>query len=350
MKTLYRYKHVRQSKNMVLLLCLIIFISIVITACGNVFHISFDSENQVGNSMNNIQNMGYVSKQDDYIFFYQSGSQEGLYCSKADGSNKMKLDSGFVHDINIKGDKLYYVVESFVSKTSSKLKDLYSYSLYCMDLNEMEKKEILKDCSNIFVTDTYIYYTFSVDTIAYSYNDEPIPENQGYLYRYSKDTMESELLIQKYVDFYQIYNSNIYFILQDGNLYYIEENKASQSSEKLLYKSSDENYMKSFYFKNKNTLIGYDYYNIFTFDISSNESTVLYNDKTDIITPNNFAVFDDCLYFFSPQNYVCKLSYSTGEYDELFAVNHSLEEDAVLYKIDNECYYWNGKDIPKIVS
>ncbi len=87
-------------KKIILLFLLVCMMMGGITACGN-------KNSTSGNSNANIVNGGYITKQDEWLYY---AIDNCLYKCKEDGSEKQKLLSGesVISDINVVGENIYF--------------------------------------------------------------------------------------------------------------------------------------------------------------------------------------------------------------------------------------------------
>ncbi|MGN0499677.1 MAG: DUF5050 domain-containing protein [Ruminococcus sp.] len=300
--------------------------------------------------MDNIDSMGFMAIQDDYMFFYQKSPNQGLYRSKIDSSDKTKLASGFIHDINVIGNKIYYVKEEFVSKTTSDLKDLYSFCLYSIDIDGNNENKLIEDCNKVYVTPQYIYYLFEIDRIAYKYNEMSVPYNQNYLYRYSIENKTSELIVSDHVNTYRVHNDDILFTDYNQDIIYSVSSKDSDYEKSVVFdsKSSSENGICFFTIDSNGSIIVCDGKILFSLDSVTSDKKVIY-EPTSEISFDNFILSDDFIYTIENEKTVLKINLNNDTNEQLFEINRLDDTPPYLYLFNNECYYFDGINLPILV-
>jgi len=105
-----------------------------------------------GNTQGNLNNFGFVAKQGDYIYY----SNNSLYKSKVDGSEKMVLIYDTPSFINVCGDWVYYINATTGSPDANKI--------YKIKTDGTGKAKVLDDISIFMIlSGDYIYYSNSSD-------------------------------------------------------------------------------------------------------------------------------------------------------------------------------------------
>ena len=331
----------------------VMILTILVTvACEKDENIVVKNKNSEGNNMENIINYGYLAMQDEYQYFYQETGSQGLYRSKTDGSGKVKLDSGFIHDINVVGDKIYYIIEKYIGKTSEEIKDLYEFSLYSIDINGKNKSLVEKNCGMVIAQSDYLYYVYEVDSIAYMYDDKKLPDNDRYLYRYNIKTENKELLINEKVGLYKIYGDSIYFTKFGSGkeeIYKLNINNSNGQYE-VFYKGTDNKEIGWFALENNNTVSVFGGGEIFFVDTETKKKTVQYVDDNDNIPDDQFIIFPDCIYYISSKGSLYKLAFADETPKEIVEYKNSSKHDTALYKFKDKCYYWKSDGTIDVVN
>ena len=319
--------------------------------CSCKSEIAVTNKNTVGNSLENIDADGFMAIQDDYMFFYQVSPNEGLYRSKLDGSDKTKLDSGFISDINVIDDKIYYIKTEFVRNIQEEVIDLYSYSLYSIDINGKDETKLIENCSQVYTTSDYIYYLFEIDRIAYKYDKKPIPENQNYLYRYNIKDKTTELIVDKHIHSYRIDNDNVLFVTNEQDKIYSKVNNASVLENSVVFdaKAFDKESIDAFVPSNGNKLFICDGYTIFSFDSDTSNIKEMYKADGD----NSFSEFvltDKFIYAIDHNRKIQRINLDNMAVENLFEIEFLNDSTPRLYLFNNQCYYYDGINQPKSVE
>lgn len=317
----------------------------LLSSCQN---INKESENKVffENISQNIFVGGLMSVQDEYMFFFENDNP-GLYKSRLDGSEKVKLTSGNISNINVVGSNVYYVLEEFVSDTSIDTKKLYCYNLYSCNVNGLNKVKLIENCDNVIVTEDYLYYTYAVDRIAYNYNKIQIPDNFGHLYRFDFNSKKSEELVKQQVKYYQLENDSLYFT--DGN-YKIYKMDLTDKNKKIteIYSENGSEEINKFIVLDDFVKICYDN-QVASLDIKSNEKKIIFNNLNEIINGNNYVIIDNDLYYISSENFVCKLNCETNKLEQLHQIDSEMT-NGILYLHNESCYLYCDENIPICIN
>lgn len=329
------------------IICLLVFIAITACSCGAETPLVIHS-NTEGNSLQNIDNEGFVAMQEDYLYYYRESPSKGLYRSKLDGSGTVKLTDGFVSNINVVGDTLYYVKDEFVSKTSEEIKDLYRFQLYCADLNGSNEKKLIEDCTTVYVTGDCIYYLYEIDYIAYRYDNKPIPNNYHYLYRYDLKTQKNELLVDRQLDTYRISGNELYYTVSDSNrIYHTALMNAAKEKPDVVYRpeegEADNTCTLQFaILPGKRLLIG-DMETLFLYDIQTAKKEMLTKDYPGL----RMMTTDAEVYSYEDDSLVKKFDLNTKKTEDIHLEKNSATP--YLYVFRNQCYFHNGLDAPKVI-
>lgn len=260
---LYLYKQKSMDQNLELIFLLIAILFLFPTQI--VFNkIKIDNmlitRNAIGNNPINIKNKGYISKQGDYIYYSYFGKQysfeKGLYASKINNDNEIipmfgfcqiKLASGYVNNINVVGEFIYY------TKYNKKLK---CYDIYKYKIGKTISKLIMRNCNFVNIVSNNIYY---LNYENYGSADS-VEKKQGYIFCMNLIDNTIEQVCFKMCDNYILDKNKIYFTNESG-VFYID------LCEKLI--KTIINFVPHYYYVHENDM----YYSIY--DSEKNE-TIIY--------------------------------------------------------------------------
>lgn len=336
-------------------ICVLLCVSFILLCCGCQngrqsagTPDSVANANVTGNTPENIRNGGYMAVQGNELFFYESAPDEGLYRSKTDGSDKIKIQNGMVRSINIVGEKIYYVKDEFVRKTSEEVKDLYAFNLYSSGLDGSDETKLIENCGSAFVTSDYIYYTNEVDSIAYKYDGKPVPDNQGYLYRYDLHKAATELLVTDSVIDFWVENDELYYLDTEQAAVLRLSLNASVAKSAIVYPndSTENDGIKQFAVCPEHRFIISDWHSLFLFD----EAAAKKEELDSAFSEDEFAVAENDIYYIKNLDTVYKLSVNSKKTEPICAV--SREEGAIpkLYCFGNYCYLFDSLGTPKSLT
>ena len=138
--------------------------------------------NKVGNSIANIRNYGYTTKQGSWIYYIaatEDGNNPAIYKSKEDGSEKKLLyeEEGNILGLNAYGDYLYFIlindeqVKSNTTLSDEESLDTLNNQICRMkldgsDFEVINSNEFHNNCYEIYVVDDKVYY-IGLDTNIY---------------------------------------------------------------------------------------------------------------------------------------------------------------------------------------
>ncbi len=110
--------------------------------------------NTEGNSQGNIHVLGWVSMQDDWVYFANYGPGRFLYKMKADGSELTQIYNGGASCINVIGEYIYF------------LNDNYAGKIYKIKLDGSELEKVCDDeiANFMYIKDGWIYYSNKSDS------------------------------------------------------------------------------------------------------------------------------------------------------------------------------------------
>lgn len=309
---------------------------------------SAGNANLIGNNLDNIHNGGYMAIQDDYMYFYQISPNQGLYRSKIDGNEKIKLLDGITRSINVVGDKIYFIKDEFVKKTTEEIKDLYQYNLYSSNLDGSDETKLIENCGSAFVTSDYIYYTNEVDSIAYKYDGKPVPDNQGYLYRFDLHTSTSEVLIAEAVSEFWVKNDKLYYTgaNQDCIFRVLLTNHSSAPSVVYPNSTSKNENVRQFAVRTDDRLVIYDWKSLFLYDESTSNTEILDSDYSEDV----FTQTETDIFYMKNLDFIYKLSMDSKKTVEVCAVDYTVDSLPKLYCFGNDCYLFDGVKTPQNIT
>ena len=343
------------SKKWIVGICLVLCACFVLSLCscqngGGAVGTpdSAGNANLIGNNLDNIHNDGYMAIQNDYMYFYQSTPNKGLYRSKIDGHEKIKLLDGITRSINVVGDKIYFVKDEFVKKTKEEIKDLYQNNLYSANLDGSDETKLIENCGSAFATSDYIYYTYEVDSIAYKYDGKSVPDNQGYLYRFDLHTSTSELLIAEVVYEFWVKNDKLYYIgaNQDSIFRVLLSDHSSAPSVVYPNSTSKNEGVSQFAVRPDDRLIIYDWKSLFLYDESTSKTEILDSDYSEYV----FTQTETDIFYMKNLDFVYKFSMDSKETVEVCTVDYTLDSLPKLYCFGNDCYLFDGVKTPKNIT
>lgn len=333
-----------------ILLCLSLVV--LLSSCQLESSSIVNNPNKIGNDSQNIFLSGLMTVQDEEMYFVKEESyfmhdDRGLYKSNINGTNELKLVSGNISNINVVGNKIYYVLEEYISRTKNEGVDLCTYSLYSCNLDGSNKVKIVENCDNVIITSDYAYYVSYVDFIAYKYDDKQIPSNFGYLYRFDFNSKKSEELVKQQVKYYQLENDSLYFT--DGN-YKIYKMDLTDKNKKIteIYSENGSEEINKFIVLDDFVKICYDN-QVASLDIKSNEKKIIFNNLNEIINGNNYVIIDNDLYYISSENFVCKLNCETNKLEQLHQIDSEMT-NGILYLHNESCYLYCDENIPICIN
>ena len=312
--------------------------------------------NVQGTSFDNMKYYGFMGIEVNKFYYYQESPNEGLYVSNFDGTGKIKLIDGLVHDINFVGDKFYYVKDEFVSKTKSDLKDLYTFNLYLYNSYTGKTEKLIENCGQIYVTDKYIYYLYDVDTIAYNYDEKHIPDNQSYLYRYNINDKKSELIVNEPVCDYLIINDKVLYTKSNQDyidkIYSVAIN-TTEHEKSVFYdgKNLSENGIDYFTVDDKGHILIYDDEKVLSYDNVTDSIQILYDVSSNkTLDLDKVIIYDNYLYAFNNQKTIIRINLTNHNSEKLFTVDNYDGSLSYLYLFDNECCYFDGRNTPVFIN
>lgn len=309
---------------------------------------SAGTANVVGNNLNNIQNDGYMAVQNEYMYFYQNSPHQGLYRSKVDGSEKVKLLDGITRSINVVGDKLYFVKDEFVKKTTEEIKDLYKFNLYSSNLDGSGETKLIENCGSAYVTSDYIYYMYEVDLIAYTYDGEPVPNNQGYLYRFDLRTSEFELLVAETVHDFWVENDVLYYTGTNQDSVLRVSLSSLSSAPFAIYSdgTSEKQVIRQFAVRPDHRLLINDWKSLFLYDEAASKSEILDSEYLE----DAFADTENDIYYIKNLENVYKLSMNTKKSVKVCPIDYKADSIPRLYCFGNDCYLFDGIETPRNIA
>lgn len=150
----------------------------------------------------NSSNSGFIAADGDFVYFWSGTSYEiedGKFCKmKNDGTEFSILSNDMPCSINIIDEKIYYI--------SKKSRDNNHGAVYCIDKNGDERTLLVdKDCSNLMVTDKYLYFVNQSDG--------------SKIYRANKSGSNLQVIVSKKVNNLQYDNGFLYFETDDNELF-----------------------------------------------------------------------------------------------------------------------------------
>jgi len=237
---------------------LLLYVLIIFLALN--FHVrklasdDFSTNNKIrGNSESNIKNLGLAATDGDWIYY---STNSGLYKTKCDGSNKIKLCDDKASFINVYDDWVYYnsgtdISSNFISTTGYlyKIKKdgsnrtllvrdtaqfiniVDGWIYYCshdtLSTNSMYKIKF-DGSSKTKLSDNFITGMYSEDNWIYYTSRFNIHSNINKSYRIKNDGTEKYELLNSNIEEMIAYNGWIYY-LYNGNLYRIKVDGSKKS-------------------------------------------------------------------------------------------------------------------------
>lgn len=290
-------------------------------------------KNTVGNDTNNIFNNGSMAKQDEWIYY--SLYDDGLYISKVDGSNKTKIVSGYISDINVIGEWIYYV-KAYESK------DIYYFDVYRIKLDGTKKEKIKENCVGLNIINDKLYCTVDVDYLG-ELKDRKLKfpkEEIGTIYQCDLEGQNCEKIVER--------NNSGLCLIKDNDLFYSNDKKLYNYN--LLDKST--NYItespRHMYLSN-NTLYYLDEKTLnekekhfFKYDLNTKQIS-----EVAVVNDNNL---NEMIFFDN------KIIYANGHGNTIKVIDvndlsiSEFFESGNMYVLDNELYFLELEDYKKIDS
>ena len=288
--------------------------------------------NVVGNDTNNIKNLGgIISTQDEWFYYYYSGdlfNSEGLYRSKKDGTNKALMVKGFIVDINVVGDYVYYVTVKPIIDDDWKY--VGYYQLYKIKLDGTENTKILDHAVNVSILNDNIYYIIGIDTLGIAnYSDSSFDnEKKGYIAMCDLNGKNCQYLVEKDTNSMLVENSKIYYD-SDNKVYYFDLNNRTET---FLFETDSRN---SYYALSNDSIIFYKNDGIYKYYLDGREIEILLKEINNIswlnVVGNNLYFNDGTSYNGITKIYVLNLENSHYSYK-------SMDNFGKVFSLDNKPY------------
>lgn len=168
---------------------LFVLVALLLVSCANNIEdnnviLEKSNDNDIV-SAGNIQNGGYVIKENDDFFYANQNDCHHLYKLTMDGNEKI-TDEHFFYEMNLYDNKIFY--------TSGSPGKVWSISLKTLS----KEKIINQRVGNLILYENHLYYRLSED------------DDWGKLYRSDLDGKNKKLLATR-VENFCIYNNLIYF-------------------------------------------------------------------------------------------------------------------------------------------
>ena len=289
-------------------------------------------ENTVGNDTNNIFKGGRMAKQDGWIYY--SIYDEGLYISKVDGSNKTKIVSGYISDINVIGEWIYYV-KVYESK------GIYYYDVYKIKLDGTKKEKIKENCVGLNIIDDKLYCTVDADYLG-ELKDQKLKfpkEDIGVIYQCNLEGKNCEKIIERD-------NAGL-FLIKDNELFYSNDTKLYNYN--LLSKTTNyitewprHSYLSNntLYFLDEKTIYEKGKKHFYKYDLNTKQIS-----EVAIV---NDGILNEMIFFDN------KIIYANGHGNTIKVVDindlsiSEFFESGNMYVLDNELYFLKNENFKKI--
>jgi hypothetical protein len=288
-------------------------------------------KNIIGNDTNNIFNHGRMAKQDGWIYY--SLNDDGLYISKEDGSNKTKIVSGDIIDINVIGEWIYYV-KVYESK------GIYYDDVYKIKLDGTKKERIKENCVNLNIINDKLYCTVNAGWLG-ELEDRKIKfpiEDIGIIYQCDLEGKNCEKIVER--------NNSGLFLIKDNDLFYSNDKKLYNYN--LLDKTTNcitdfprHMYLSNntLYYLDEKTLNGKEKH-FYKYDLNTKQISEVVIVKDGIL--NDMVIYDNKIIYANGQG-------STNKVVDVNDLSISeFVESGHMYVLDNELYFLKYENFKKI--
>jgi len=312
----------------ILVLLIVTLQLIFITSCGIEKNELLNSKPQnIGNTMGNLMNLGFVTNNNDSIFYMAFNDPKvSLNRKNIKGDNEI-ISYGLCLYLNVLDEFIYYIND----------KD----EIYKMDINGNQKTKLSNIKAAFLCVFNDTIYALGGDSDKYDKN----------LYSMNIDGSDFKILSNEKIGKLYIYNDKIYYnTFIDGETYLYKMNLAGKDKE-LIIKSTGMEDLFYIYKDNLYYLSSGGVFSINKFNISNKEYSLV--NKTDGQIPNGLINGNNNFIFFkstSPRTYYL-LNLDTGELnssiDDRFNNNvtvNGIQYRTGLYSVGNKVFFYeNGQ-------
>ncbi len=283
-----------------------------------------EENTMLGNVPGNILNGGDVAQDEDFFYYTTtaaSHSESGLYKANKNSFKKIKIANGYINDLNIAGDYIYYVVGSpgFIWKMSKN--------------GILRQPVLLKDVTNVIISGDTIYYRLTLcDGIWIK--TEWLKPYVGSIYSCDLNGRNKKLISKEEILRFVVDGDKIYYTDHTDNYSIWRMDTSGENKEKLHSKESSELKFCVPNFDEK--------YLYFTADdclYRMDKETL----KKDVLLKDNFAdmiVYGDSIFFCtSDERGIYRLSKDGREKEHLFKgkiYGFEVAENSLFFYYNNE--------------